>query len=175
MFQKGSMPWICGLFGLAVWLVLSTAFYFILPEDWLFNHLLRSWVNAVTFYLTAAAFGFIYERNQQLRVEAAWKEGAHLPQWVKLTSKEQIEEYVERLTATEQNKRPNAMALAPLLALYRGPFDRPTAQYALDTQFQILNAEIPSRYEIWFVVSHIITAAGFFGTMLGMSQAFAAH
>lgn len=170
MFKKGSLPWIFGLVGLGLWCFCSTAFYLTLPADRLLSHLLTSWVNAVSFYLTAATFGFIYERNKVLNAEANWKEGALLPQWILITDHEQIKQHTEKMGGTELDKRPNALVYAPLVALCR-QWARLHAHSALDAKYKILKTQITSRYRVWFVLANVITGAGIFGTMLGMSQA----
>jgi hypothetical protein len=170
MIKKNTPPWIAGLIAAGLWFFLSTLFYLVLPEEWLLSHVLRSWVNLVSFYLAGAVIGFIYERQQRLSNEAKWKDGALLPQWTHLSHYDQIAGYAEKLSATELSKRPNRLLSAVYVALGR-EWSPQVGQEALDAKYKVIDKETTIRYRVWYVLTGSITTAGFFGTMLGASQA----
>ena len=169
IIHRVSFPWFSGFIFLGIWAAFSTFLHAVLPAEYLFNHLLTSWVNGIVFFLAGTVLGFVYRRNHDLNHEENWRERAHLPQLVLITDYDQIAHLHERISGTDSDKRPNGMLKAVFDSLKR-KWCPQSALATLDTKYKIETHRIATRYSGWVVVARVISVCGIFGTLLGVSQ-----
>ena len=167
IIHRVSFPWLSGIVCFGLWAALSTFLRAVLPADYLFNHLLTSWVNGICIFLAGTVLGFIYRRNHDLNQEERWKEAAYLPKLPVITSYGQIASI--HLKMHESNKRPYALLKAVYDSL-NVTWCPQRALATLDTKYGIETDRIATRYSNWIVVARVISACGLFGTLLGVSQ-----
>ena len=142
-------------------------------KDDLLGHLLQSPVNVISISLAAAVLGFIIVRFCEIFCESGWQKSALLPMGEQdFTSYDSVEHFSLRLSADAARARKCPLRLLDAcFQAVRRDWSRQAAQDALDAKYKLLQDELATRYRTWGYLVGAIATAGFFGTMLGSSQA----
>ncbi len=141
-------------------------------KDDLLGHLLQSPVNVISISLAAAVLGFIIVRFYEVFCESGWQKRALLPMGEQdFTSYDSVEQFSLRLSADAAKSRRPLRLLDGCFQAVQRDWSRQAAQDALDAKYKLLQDELATRYRTRGYLVGAIATTGFFGTMLGSSQA----